>query len=108
MLTQMGKKHFELAVDVGTTQKVRDTVSFQAEEKKKNGFNVYNECHTLSRFDCYLKKTPEIQHQIKSISAETVEANLFYKSVPCAFAIISQGEYYKISRIIIICIFILF
>ena len=67
-----------------------------------------NECHTLSRFDCYLKKTPEIQHQIKSISAETVEANLFYKSVPCAFAIISQGEYYKISRIIIICIFILF
>ena len=67
-----------------------------------------NECHTLSRFDCYLQKTPEMQHQIKSISAETVEANLFYKAEPCAFAIISEGEYFKISRIIVISIFILF
>ena len=42
-----------------------------------------NECHTLSRFNCYTKNTLEIKREKAKLSSLTLESALFHNAVPC-------------------------
>ena len=52
-----------------------------------------NNCHTLSRFNCYSQNTLENYNMKKYYDKKTVEAHLFYKAVPCAEKMFSFGNY---------------
>lgn len=50
-----------------------------------------NQCHTLSRFECYLILTPENQRIVRLIASETQEAALYYNAVPCAYNVFNSS-----------------
>lgn len=56
-----------------------------------------NECHTLSRFNCYTKNTLEIKREKARLSSLTLESALFHNAVPCPFGIINSSELYNIN-----------
>lgn len=47
--------------------------------------NTDNQCHTLSRFKCYLN--PITEEKMK-LELKTTKAHLFYKAVPCAYKVL--------------------
>ena len=66
-----------------------------------------NGCHSLSRFDCYLKNDFEFYSEQRKHDAETLEAHLFYNSVDCAYKIFAKQNYIKFSFYFIGLLFIL-
>ena len=66
-----------------------------------------NGCHSLSRFDCYLKNDFEFYSEQRKHDAETLEAHLFYNSVDCAYKIFAKQNYIKFRFYFIGLLFIL-
>ena len=66
-----------------------------------------NNCHTLSRFNCYSQNTLNDFIIKKSYDKKTIEAHLFYKAVPCAEKMFSFGYYLIYKLFFLILFFIL-
>ena len=66
-----------------------------------------NNCHTLSRFNCYEQNSMKDFIKIKQHDKKTIDAHLFYKAVPCAEKMFSSGNYLK-SEILFFALFILY
>ena len=58
---------------------------------------VNNECHSLSRYNCYLKNNYEFYVEQRQHEAKTTNAHLFYNSVDCAYKIFADQKYIKYS-----------
>ena len=64
----------------------------------KNIFDIINkECHSLSRYNCYLKNNYEFYVEQRQHEAKTTNAHLFYNSVDCAYKIFADQKYIKYS-----------
>ena len=50
---------------------------------------VNNECHSLSRYNCYLKNNYEFYVEQRQHEAKTTNAHLFYNSSNCIIEILS-------------------
>ena len=63
-----------------------------------------NNCHTLSRFNCYTQNSLEIFINKKQYDKKTVDAHLFYNAVPCAekmFAFNIYLEFHILSMLLL-------
>ena len=67
-----------------------------------------NNCHSLSRFNCYLVNNYEFYVEKRQHEVKTTEAHLFYKSVDCAHKIFAEQKYIKYSFYFIGLLFALF
>ena len=67
-----------------------------------------NNCHTLSRFNCYLQNSLEDFKQKKEYDKKTISAHLFYKALPCAEKMFSYQKYLYINSLILLILCILF
>lgn len=77
-------------------------------ERIKNIANIAkNDCHSLSRYNCYLKNTLEDINSKKKYDSETINAHLFYNAVPCAEKMFSEYKYNKVNFFLILLFFIL-
>ena len=70
--------------------------------------SVDNNCHSLSRFNCYLKNNYEFYIEKRQHEVKTTEAHLFYNSVDCASKIFAEQKYIKFSFYFIGLLFALF
>ena len=67
-------------------------------ERIKNIANfAKNDCHSLSRFDCYLQNSIEDLINKRKYDKETINAHLFYNAVPCAEKMFSFNKYIKVN-----------
>ena len=66
-----------------------------------------NNCHTLSRFNCYEKNSMKDFIKIKQYDKKTIDAHLFYKAISCAEKMFSLGNYLN-SKIFSFILFILY
>ena len=77
------------------------------EKMKFIGSSANNECHSLSRFNCYLKNNYEFFAEKRKHEIKTTEAHLFYKSVDCSYKIFAEQRYIKYSFYFIGLLFVL-
>ena len=71
-------------------------------EEWKNRVNFFgesatNNCHSLSRFNCYLQNDYDFNVKKRIIEQKTTNAHLFYCAVDCAFKIFIGGSYLKVG-----------
>ena len=59
------------------------------------GNSAKNGCHSLSRFNCYLKNNYEFFTEKRKHEAKTIEAHLFYKPIGCAYKIFAKQNFIK-------------
>ena len=67
-----------------------------------------NNCHSLSRFNCYLQKSLEDFKKMKSYDRNTIDAHLFYKALPCAEKMFSLQKYLNINSLLLVLLYFLF
>ena len=60
-----------------------------------------NDCHSLSRYECYLQNSINDYKNKKKFDKNTIEAHLFYKAVPCAEKMFSQNRNIHINYFIL-------
>jgi hypothetical protein len=60
-----------------------------------------NNCHTKSRFHCYLNNNWSKYKEIRSAIAKTTEAHLFHNAISCAYNIFSNCVLIKVNYILI-------
>ena len=80
-------------------------------ERVKNLANfAKNNCHSLSRFDCYLQNSIEDMINKRKYDKETIKAHLFYNGLPCAQKMFSFHKYIKVNFFIlfILCLILKF
>ena len=71
------------------------------------GNSANNGCHSLSRFNCYLKNDYEFFQEKKRHDASTLDAHLYYNSIDCAYKIFAEQNYIKYSFYLIGLLFVL-
>ena len=72
-------------------------------ERVKNLANfAKNDCHSLSRFDCYLQNSIEDMINKRKYDKETINAHLFYDGLPCALKMFSFHKYVKVNFLILL------
>ena len=59
------------------------------------GNSANNGCHSLSRFNCYLKNDYEYHSEKRRHDANTLQAHLFYNSIDCAYKIFAKQSFLK-------------
>ena len=70
----------------------------QWNERIKNLANIAkNGCHSLSRFNCYSQNSLEDDKNKRKYDKDTINAHLFYNSVPCAEKMFSLNKYLKVN-----------
>ena len=57
------------------------------------GNSAKNGCHSLSRFNCYLKNDYDFYSEKRKHDSKTLEAHLFYNSIDCAFKVFVKQNY---------------
>ena len=67
-----------------------------------------NECHSLSRYDCYLQNSIDDYKNKKKYDKDTIQAHLFYNSIPCAEKIFSWNNNIKVNFYFLYALCILF
>ena len=65
------------------------------ERMKFLGNSAKNGCHSLSRFNCYLKNDYDFFVEKRQHDAKTLEAHLFYNSIDCAYKVFVKQNYIK-------------
>ena len=71
------------------------------------GNSANNECHSLSRFNCYLKNDYQYHSEKRKHEANTINAHLFYNSIDCAYKVFANQNYNKYSFYFIILLFMI-
>ena len=67
-------------------------------ERIKNIANfAKNDCHSLSRFNCYLQNSLEEITNKRKFDKDTINAHLLYKAIPCAEKMFSSYKYIKVN-----------
>ena len=61
------------------------------------GESATNNCHSLSRFNCYLQNDYDYNVKKRIIEQKTINAHLFYGAVDCAFKIFIGEDYLKVG-----------
>ena len=78
-------------------------------ERIKNLANIAkNDCHSLSRFNCYLQNSLEDYKDKIKYDKDTINAHLFYNAIPCAEKMFSSNKYLKINFYILIILCFIF
>lgn len=77
-------------------------------ERVKNIQNfANNDCHSLSRYNCYKSNTINQFFERQQNDKDTINAHLFYNAVPCAEKMFSFNEHIKFNFYLIFILFIL-
>ena len=61
------------------------------------GETANNNCHSLSRFNCYLQNSSSYFYNKRMFDKYTVNAHLFYKAEICAENIFAKGNFRKVN-----------
>ena len=77
------------------------------ERMKFIGNSAKNGCHSLSRFNCYLKHDYNFYKEKRQHDAKTLEAHLFHNSIDCAYKVFVKQNYIKYSFYFIGLLFVL-
>ena len=74
----------------------------QEDWKKRQLFRAEltnNKCHTLNRFECYLKNTYENFKMNRETRSKTIEAHFFHNAVPCVYGLFGKENYLQIRAL---------
>ena len=78
-------------------------------ERIKNLANIAkNDCHSLSRFNCYLQNNLETYKKKIKYDKDTVNAHLFYNSISCAEKMFSSHKYITINFFLLFILYFIF